>query len=405
MEVPETGSSPRGAQVAQKIETLLARSSWIRRMYEEGRVLKSRYGEDAIFDFSLGNPNVEPPPEFDRALRNVLFSRARGLHGYMPNAGYPEVREAVARHVSDEQGVEVPSGNIVMTCGAAGAANVIFKTILDPGDEVMVSRPYFGEYEFYVDNNQGILVPVATDEDFRLDLDAIERALTPKTRAFIVNSPNNPTGRVYSPDALASLGALLETHSRKSGRTVYLVSDEPYRRIVYDGAVVPPVLTAYRDTILVSSYSKELSIAGERIGFLAVSPAIAGAERLIKGLVLVNRILGFVNAPALMQRAIAELQGVCVDLSLYRRNRSLLVSELSGAGFTVPIPDGAFYLFPRSPVPDEDFVLELLDHRVIAVPGSGFGCPGYFRLAFCVAPEVVDGALPVFEELGRKYFH
>ena len=386
---------------AKKIDGFCQRSSWIRRMFEEGDRLKAIHGCENVFDFSLGNPNVEPPLEFQRVIEELVHDPAPGLHGYMPNAGYPETREAVACFLSEDQGVDVPGANVVMTVGAGGALNVILKAILDPGDEVIVPRPYFVEYGFYADNHGGALRPVDSAPDFGLDIQAIEAAIHDKTRAILLNSPNNPTGRVYPADSLAVLGDLLRCKTRETGRLIYLISDEPYRRIVYDGVRVPPVMAAYENSVIASSYSKELSLAGERIGYLAASPAIPCVETLMEGLILANRILGFVNAPALMQRAVTRLQGVGVDLSLYERNRGVLYQALVEAGYAVTLPEGAFYMFPRSPIEDDvAFARELLDRQVLVVPGVGFGAPGYFRMAYCTAPDVVDGALPALRELG-----
>lgn len=391
--------------VAKKIDSFMERSSWIRRMFEEGARLKAEYGADKVFDFSLGNPNLEPPAAFHETVQDLLSDSASGVHGYMANAGFPDVRQAVADYVSQEQGLEVPAGHVVMTCGAGGALNVIFKAILDPGDEVLVPRPYFVEYDFYVDNHGGVVRSVATTPEFDLDVAAIEAAITSKTRAILINSPNNPTGRVYSSEALTELGKLLERRWLECGRVIFLIADEPYRKVVYDGATVAPVMQYYPNTIVVTSYSKDLSLSGERIGFLAVHPNVPDTPRLMGGLIMANRILGFVNAPALMQRAVSRLQGVAVDMAPYRRNRDLLYQTLTGAGYSVPKPDGAFYLFPKAPVEDDvSFVRELQERLVLVVPGSGFHGPGHFRLAYCVAEDTVRGALPIFEELGRRYF-
>lgn len=391
--------------VAKKIAEFSRRSSWIRQMFEAGGRLCELHGPENVFDFSIGNPNLEPPPQVEEVLAELVSDRTPGRHGYMSNAGYPETQQAVADYLSRDQEVNIPACNVVMTCGAGGALNVIFKAILDPGDEVIVPRPYFVEYGFYVDNHGGVLRPVATTDDFDLDLKAIEAALNRRTRAVLLNSPNNPTGRVYSERVVTELGELLRRKSRELGRIIYLVSDEPYRRIVYDGYRVAPVMQAYANTLIASSYSKELSLAGERIGYLAAHPAIPQVETLMEGLVMANRILGFVNAPALMQKAVARLQGVAVDVGPYQRNRDVLCEALAAAGFTLFRPQGAFYLFPRTPIPDDvAFCQELLEHLVLAVPGSGFGLSGHFRLAFCVAPQVVDGALPAFRRLGAKYF-
>ena len=391
--------------VAKKIAEAACRSSWIRQMFEEGACLAEIHGCDKVFDFSIGNPNLDPPEEFHMVLEDLVKDRAPGVHGYMSNQGYPEACAAVAAYLTRDQGVPLSGEHVVMTCGAAAAANVIFKAILDPGDEVIVPRPYFVEYGAYVDNHGGVLKTVASLADFDLDLDAIGAAITSKTRAVLVNSPNNPTGRVYSAETLAALGRLLERKTKENGRVIYLVSDEPYRRIVFDGVQVAPAMSAYQNTIVASSYSKELSIPGERIGYVAANPAIPEVDKLMDGLVMTNRILGFVNAPALMQRAVTRLQGVGVDVTPYRRNRDVLYECLTDAGFEVFKPQGAFYFFPRAPIEDDvAFCREMQEHLVLVVPGSGFGLAGHFRMAFCVAPEVVDGALPAFREVGAKYF-
>lgn len=391
--------------ISKRIAEASKGSSWIRKMFEEGRRLTELHGCDSVFDFSIGNPCVEPPAEFQRVLEELARDRTPGAHGYMPNAGYLETRRAVADCLSVDQGLEVPADNIVMTSGAGGGLNVIFKTILDAGQEVIVPTPYFMEYISYVDNHGGVLKPVPSKSDFDIDVAAIEEAINARTRAVLINSPNNPTGRVYPQETLDTLGAMLRRKSRQEGRIIFLVSDEPYRRIAYDGVRVPPVLASYENSIIATSYSKELSLAGERIGYVAASPRVQDASVLMAGLIYANRILGFINAPALMQRVIARLQGVTVDLSPYQRNRDILYQGLSGAGFDVHKPEGAFYLFPKAPIKDDvAFAQELLEHLILVVPGSGFGLPGYFRMAYCVDPKTAEGALPVFEKLGKKYF-
>jgi aspartate aminotransferase len=391
--------------VAKKIALAARNSSWIRQMFEEGSRLAATYGKGKVFDFSIGNPNLEPPAECKQVMYELLSEPQCGMHGYMSNAGYRETREAVAAFVSSDQGVALSGDNVVMTVGAGGSLNVILKAILDPDDEVIAPRPFFMEYASYVDNHGGILKTVVTTPDFLLDIGAIEAGIGPKTRAVLINTPNNPTGRVYPAESLQALGELLTRKSTEVGRVIYLVCDEPYRQIAYDGVRVPPVMAAYSNTIIASSYSKALSLAGERIGYVAANPAIPDVCELMEGLVLSNRILGFVNAPALMQRVVARMQGVCVDVTPYQRNRDVLVQGLRDAGFTVVKPEGAFYLFPQSPIPDDvAFCREMLEHLVLVVPGKGFGLAGHFRMAYCVAPEVVDGALPAFREVGAKYF-
>jgi aspartate aminotransferase len=391
--------------LAKKVADASCRSSWIREMFEEGARLSQIHGCDNVFDFSIGNPNLEPPEEFQRVLEELVADRTPGRHGYMSNAGYPETRVAVAAQLAREQGVDLTGSHVVMTAGAGGALNVIFKAILDPGDEVLVPKPYFVEYGSYVDNHGGVLKPVATTTDFDLDLEAIEAAIGPRTKAVLVNSPHNPTGRVYSAARVGALGDLLRRKSGEQGCVIYLVSDEPYRRIVYDGVQVPAVMAAYENSFVASSYSKDLSLSGERIGYAAASPAIPNVSAVVDALIMTNRILGFVNAPALMQRAVARLQGVSVDITPYRRNRDVLYQALVEAGFEVLKPQGAFYLFPRAPIADDvAFCREMQQHLVLVVPGSGFGQPGYFRMAYCVAPQVVDGAIPALKQVGAKYF-
>ena len=391
--------------VAKKTAEAARCSSWIRQMFEEGARLAEVHGCDSVLDFSIGNPNLEPPREFQEVLEELVRDPAPGKHGYMSNAGFPATRAAVACHMAEDQGVPIEAANVVMTCGAGGALNVIFKAILDPSDEVVVSRPYFVEYDSYVDNHGGVLKLVPARPDFDLDLEALDGAIGPRTRAVVINSPHNPTGRIYPETTVRALGELLRRRSGKLGRIIYLVSDEPYRRIVYDGARVASVMAAYENTIIASSYSKELSLAGERIGFLVANPAITGVDELMEGLIMANRVLGFVNAPALMQRAVARLQGITVDVAPYQRNRDVLYDALTRAGFTLTKPEGAFYLFPRSPIADDvAFCREMQEQLVLVVPGSGFGLSGHFRLAYCVAPGVVDRAVPVFAKVGAKYF-
>ncbi len=390
--------------VAKEIQSALGRASWIRKMFEEGTRLKKIHGPENVFDFSLGNPNLDPPGEFLQALQAEAAVREPFRHAYMPNAGYAHVRAAVARGIEEEQGVPVTENEVIMTCGAAGALNVIFKAILDPGDEVLCPAPYFVEYGFYANNHGGVLKTVATNPDFSLDLAALERALTPATKAVLVNTPNNPTGQVYPAEALEALGKILGRKGREHGRTVYLLSDEPYRSILFDGETAPSVLASYDETIVATSYSKELSIPGERIGWLAVNPRAGEKDLLVAAMTMANRILGFVNAPALMQRVVGAVPHARVDPAPYQRNRDLLCQGLSEAGYEFTKPKGAFYLFAKSPIPDDvAFVAALQEERILAVPGSGFGGPGHFRLAFCVDPRAVENALPGFARTIRKF--
>ncbi len=385
--------------VANKIKGFMERSSWIREMFEAGHRLKAEVGPEKVFDFTLGNPDIEPPAEFKSVLREICEDDTPGVHAYTPtNAGWPQVRDQVAEYITDEYGQKFTGGDVVMTCGAGGALNVALKTILDPGDEVIVPKPYFVEYNFYVDNHNGVIRLVETNPDFSLNIDNIAAAATDKTRAVLINSPNNPTGVVYTEKNLKELSQLLEQMSSRVGRPVFLISDEPYRKIVYDGVSVPSVFTHYPYVLSLTSYSKDLSLPGERIGFLAAHPDVPQKQLLVSGLIMNNRILGFVNAPGLMQRVVGRLQGKCVDVNVYRKRRDVFVSGLREAGYELTVPQGAFYLFPRSPVEDDvAFIAKLQEENILAVPGTGFGGPGHFRLAYCVPDDVIERSLPGFK--------
>jgi aspartate aminotransferase len=383
--------------VSEKIRRQIERSSWIRKMFETGNALKAQYGGDSVCDFSLGNPNIEPPEHFTRVLVELLTKRDPGMHRYMPNGGYPEVRARVAEYVAQEQQVQLSGDHLILTCGAGGGLNVALKTILNPGDEVLVNTPYFVEYATYADNHGGTLQAVPGREDFEPDLDTLEQRITEKTSALIINSPNNPSGHVYPEETVAKIGRLLEKKSAETGRPIYLISDEPYRKIVYDGITVPPVFPHYRNSLIVSSYSKDISIPGERIGWLAVHPGADDWEELMNGFILCNRTLGYVNAPALMQRAIQHLQGYSVDMALYQRKRDRLCRGLEELGYEFIKPMGTFYLFPRAPGGnDMRFVQILQEQLVLTVPGTGFGSPGHFRIAFCVDDEVIERSMEGF---------
>jgi aspartate aminotransferase len=385
--------------ISKKMNEFARTSSWIRKMFEEGARLKAEFGAENIFDFSLGNPDLSPPQEFQTTLMKLAKEDCPGSHAYMPNGGYPFVREAVAARISKEQGVTLSADEMLMTCGAAGGLNVTLKALLDPGDEVIILAPFFVEYKFYVDNHGGVSRVVSTDDSFDLDLDAIEAAVTEKTKAIIINSPNNPTGQIYSRESLAGLGKVLAAASEKYGNTIFLIADEPYRKIVFDNNDVPSIMQAYADSIVVSSYSKDLSLPGERIGYIALHPEIDEKMPLVGALTLANRILGFVNAPALMQRVVAELQGASVDNSIYTKRRELFCKILAEAGYEFMPPKGAFYVFPKSPIEDDvEFVSRLQDQKILAVPGKGFGAPGYFRLAFCVEDSVIERSAEAFRK-------
>ncbi|WP_028583311.1 pyridoxal phosphate-dependent aminotransferase [Desulfogranum mediterraneum] len=383
--------------VAKKMSQFAEQSSWIRKMFEEGAKLKAEYGDASVFDFSIGNPDVPPPKQFNETLKELIDDETAGSHGYMPNGGYPFVREALAARLSKDQDVQLELGDILMTCGAAGALNVIFKALLDPGDEVIIIRPFFVDYHFYVDNHGGVVKVVDADENFNLDLGAIEAALTDRTKVVLINSPNNPTGQIYSAEELGRLGALLDKAGERFCSSIYLVSDEPYRNIVFDGHEVPALMTATTNSIVASSYSKELSIPGERIGYIALNPKMAEKQSVINALTLANRILGFINAPAMMQRAVAQLQDVSIDSTIYARRLDAFCKVLDDAGFSYERPKGAFYLFPRVPIDDVEFCSLLQEEKILAVPGRGFGMPGYIRLAFCVDEAVINKAADGFK--------
>lgn len=372
-------------------------------MFEEGAKLKEQFGADNVYDFSLGNPDLEPPEEFFKAVADIAVNRKSGAHGYMSNSGFPAVRDAIARRVGKNHNIEIDGNSLVMTCGAAGGMNVILKTILEPGEEIIVIKPYFAEYGFYISNHQGVMVTVDSNDDFSLNINNIEKAITDKTRGIIVNSPNNPSGKIYSSQDIKALSALL---GRKSpgGRPVFLLSDEPYREIVYNGREVPPILSAYKNSLVINSYSKSLSLPGERIGYIAVNPEIQDHSILMAGLNLCNRILGFVNAPALMQRVVANLCDVTVDVNLYKSRRDLLAQGLKKSGYDFAEPEGAFYIFCKAPSADDvAFIRHLQKYNILAVPGSGFGVPGYFRIAYCVSENVIKKALPEFEKALKSF--
>jgi aspartate aminotransferase len=388
--------------ISKKVSGFMEDSSWIRKMFEEGIRLKKEYGAGNVFDLSLGNPVMEPPEEVCKALIECARDDSPGLHRYMPNAGFLDVREAIADSLSRECKVKLLAKDVVMVCGAAGGLNITLKTLLDPDDEVIIFTPYFVEYLFYADNHGGKAVAVPTLEDFHLDFNTFKNALNEKTKAVIINSPNNPTGVVYSPKELQELANILKEHSDKLNQCVYLISDDPYKKIIFDGVESPNIMEFYSNSIYITSHSKDIALPGERIGFVTVHPECESAELLIAGLIFCNRVLGFVNAPALIQRVVKQAQGVTVDVEQYRRKRDFLYDELTRIGYQVVKPQGAFYLFPKSPVEDEvEFVKQLAEQKVLVVPGRGFGLPGYFRISYCLPDSVLEGSIAGFEAAFR----
>lgn len=390
--------------IAEKIAGFIENASWIRRMFEEGERLRKIHGANNIFDFTLGNPNVEPPREFEEEFRKLATHPLPGMHRYMSNAGYDETRGAVAEVLAEHSGLPVSGKHVVMTCGAGGALNVVLRTILNPGEEVIILTPFFVEYVFYIDNHGGVARQVRTEPGtFQLNSGAIEKAITAKTRAIIICSPNNPTGVIYPPERLKALGEMLTRKEKELGREIYVISDEPYARISYDGKEVPSIFRFVKNSVIVTSHSKDLALPGERIGYLAASPEMDGVDEFMGGAVFCNRILGFVNAPALMQRLVARLQRCSVDIGEYREKRDLLYNNLTDMGFRMVKPDGAFYMFPESPLPDDvEFIRMAQKHHILLVPGTGFGSPGFFRIAYCVDKEMIERSLPAWRELAKE---
>lgn len=390
--------------IAQKIAQFIDRSSWIRAMFEAGAKLKAEKGAENVYDFSLGNPNLEPPEAFYEVIGRLAANRTPGLHAYMPNTGFPTVRARVADHLTQVHGVKFSADEIIMTVGAGGALNVVLKALVDPGANVVVPTPYFVEYDFYLDNHGGVVKRVPTLADFGLDVAAIAAAVDDQTCAVLINNPNNPSGAVYPEAQVQALGQALTEVGRKRGRPVYLISDEPYRQLIYDGATVPSVFAAYPHSLVVTSFSKNLSLPGERIGYVAAHPEVADKGQLMAGMGLANRILGFVNAPAMMQLAVAELLDNVADVAQYARKRRLICDVLKNAGFEFSEPKGAFYVFPKSPIADDvAFVRAAQEENLLLVPGSGFMGPGYFRIAYCCSDETITRSAEAFKRVRARF--
>lgn len=392
--------------VSKKIEKALQGSSAIRAMFNEGKEMAALYGAENVYDFSLGNPATPAPAKVNEAIKQAVDElNPLELHGYMSNAGYEDVRKAMADNLNGRFGTDFTEKNIVMTVGAAGGLNIIFKTLLDPGDEVVVFAPYFGEYRAYAANFDAVIVEVAPDfESFQPDLQEFEKKLTAKTKVVLVNTPNNPTGVVYSEDTMKQIAAILEKKEKEYGHEIYLVSDEPYRELVYDDVQELFLTKYYRNTIVGYSFSKSLSLPGERIGYVAVPNEVVDAQKILDGLEVSNRTLGFVNAPSLIQKAAAAAVEEKTDVDFYDRNRKLLYGGLTKLGFNCVKPQGAFYLWMKSPDEDEErFVENAKKYHIILVKGSAFACPGYVRMAYCVSPDMIQKSLPEFEKLAREY--
>ena len=392
--------------ISKKMTPMIQNNSAIRMMFEEGNRLARLYGRENVFDFSLGNPSVPAPGEVKEAILDILEQEdSLFVHGYMSNAGYEDVREAVAASLNRRFGTRFHKGNILMTVGAASGLNVILKTILDPGDEVVTFAPYFVEYGSYVRNYDGELrvVPPNT-ADFQPDLEEFETRISKRTKAVIINTPNNPTGVVYSDETLRRIAGILERKQGEFQSQIALISDEPYRELAYDGVKVPFVTGYYRNTVICYSFSKSLSLPGERIGYLVIPDEMESAGEVFKAASIANRVLGCVNAPSLMQRVIGRCLDAEVDVAAYDRNRNLLYNGLRECGFTCVKPQGAFYLFMKSPEEDEKEFCEVCKkHNVLVVPGSSFACGGYVRLAYCVSYEQIERSLPAFRAIAQHY--
>ncbi len=385
--------------VAKVIHEQLERTSWIRKMFEEGMRLKAERGADNIFDFTLGNPSEDPPAGVLATFRKLAEANTPGSHGYMPNAGYQSAREKVAERLRRDTGIEYTANSILMTVGCAGAMNTALKAMLDPGDEVIVPMPFFPDYQFYISNHGGRMVPVETDEEFSLNIAAIKSKITPRTRAIVLNSPNNPSGAIYPAAVLEELESILQ----RIDHTVVVLSDEPYKTIVYDGAKCPEMATIISNCIIATSWSKKWGVAGERIGYLAISPRLPGADDLANACTFANRVLGFINAPAIWQLVTAEAPDESCDIAAYTEKRALLCDGLAGFGYEVRKPQGAFYVFLKTPIPDDlEFVRILQTEGVLAVPGKGFGRGGYIRLSLTVPKETIERSLPAFHRAIQK---
>jgi aspartate aminotransferase len=391
--------------VSRQIQKLIAdQEGWTRRMFEEGLKIKKLSGEENVYDFSLGNPDTEPPRELQKMIAGTLLDPVKGMHRYMTNSGYEEVREEVAGYLEETYGLPFTASNVFMTNGSAGGLNILLKSMLNRGDEVIVPTPFFWEFKNYVVNHGGKLKTVRSKDDFQLDVDRMAAAITPRTRAVLLNSPNNPTGAVYSQKSISDLVALLNS-KRSQGQDIYLIADDAYRKLVFDGITLPNLFKAYDLTFSINSHSKDLALPGERIGYIAISPRMPDAGLLVSGLMITQRTLGFVNAPALFQRVVAKFQRTSVDIGEYQRKRDVLYDALMEGGFECVKPEGAFYMFPRSPIADELVFVRMLqqDERIMVVPGRGFGKKGYFRIAYCVPMETIEKSAQGFIRIGKRF--
>jgi aspartate aminotransferase len=391
--------------VSERVKKGMELGSWIRRMFEEGIAMKKQFGEENIYDLSLGNPVMEPPPEFKRELKRFANHPYKGMHGYMVNAGYPETRAAVAAQLTKETGIKLSENDIIMSVGAAGAINVALKTILNPGDEVIVFIPWFVDYFNYIENHDGVVKPLPTDDNFLPKLDVLEKNINRRTKAILINSPNNPTGVVYSAEIITKICDILRKKEKEYGTEIFLINDEPYKKIIYDGVKYASPLSFHRHSIICHSHSKDLSLPGERIGYVALHPDCEQHDDMMKGMVFCTRVLGFINAPAFMQNVVTKIQNVTIPVTDYQRKRDFIYNNLVRMGYKVNKPQGAFYIFPKCPIEDDVAFIHELQHEqhVLTVPGIAFGVHGYFRLVYCVEDELLKKSMPGLEKIAKKY--
>jgi aspartate aminotransferase len=390
--------------ISKQVKQKMAQGSFIRKMFEEGMQLKKQYGAANVFDLSIGNPVMEPPKEFNAEMLKIAQNPAAGMHRYMENAGYADVRDAVAAQLRIDTGIKFSGNEVIMTCGTAGALNAVFKALLNPGEEVITFAPYFFEYDVFTDNHQGTIKVIPSDDKFIPRFDLFEAGITPKTKAVIINSPNNPTGCVYSEKTMQKLVDILNKKAKEFKTQIYVVSDDVYCRIAYDGIKVPRMVNYYADTIIVTSFSKDLALPGDRIGYAAVNPECFDCKDVAGGIIYGNRVLGFVNAPALLQHLVRNLQGVTISIEGYQKKRDYLYNNLTSMGFKIVKPQGAFYIFPKAPIEDDlAFLNELKEFKVLAVPGTSFKAPGYFRIAYCLDDHTVEGCLDGFRKVAQKF--
>lgn len=392
--------------ISSTIKTQIESGSWIRKMFEEGALLKKKYGEENVFDLSLGNPIMEPPEEFFEQLQYLASNPKPGLNRYMPNAGYLSTRTSIAKQLTKEIGLNFIAEDIVMTCGAGGALNITLKTLLDPGDEVIIFSPFFAEYIFYIQNHNGKYKIVSPDNNFYPDLNMLDKTITKKTKAILINSPNNPSGIIYPPELLEKLSIIINKKEIEFQTDIFVISDEPYKKITFDNVKCPEIFYYFNKSIIATSHSKDLALAGNRIGYIAINPKYKYKSEIIDGITFCNRTLGFVNAPAIMQHIVENLQEITIDVNTYKSKRDFMYKNLTDMGYYITKPQGAFYMFPKSPIKNElEFIEELKKENVLVVPGRGFGIEGYFRISYCLDDKTLKGSLKGFQSAINKFIN